>query len=87
MYNINYPEQVPFIALGEGLKASGHKVTLVSAFPSAQPPALREVSPKEVVEAVAASFRQLDLVTQRYEGGHPFTIWEMINYARKVQWK
>lgn len=67
------------------MKASGHKVTLVSAFPSAQPPALREVSPKEVVEAVAASFGQLNLVTQRYQGGQPFTIWEMINYARKVE--
>lgn len=77
---------MPFVTLGEGLKASGHKVTLVSAFPSAQPPALREVSPKEVVEAVAASFGQLNLVTQRYQGGQPYTIWEMINYARKVEW-
>lgn len=76
---------MPFVALGEGMKATGHKVTLVSAFPSAQPPALREVSPKKVVEAVAASFGQLDLVTQRYQGEQSFTIWEMINYARKVQ--
>ncbi|XP_076288138.1 UDP-glycosyltransferase family 50 member B3 [Lasioglossum baleicum] len=73
---------VPFIALGTSLKARGHNVTLVSAFPGpAANNGLQEFVPP-IFEAYVSNYTaEWDLVGARFHDELPISPWDAMRYA------
>ncbi|KZC13493.1 PREDICTED: UDP-glucuronosyltransferase 2C1 [Dufourea novaeangliae] len=73
---------VPFVALGTSLKARGHNVTLVSAFPGpAANNGLQEFVPP-IFEAYVGNYTsEWDLVGARFRNELPISPWDAMRYA------
>ncbi|XP_076238238.1 UDP-glycosyltransferase family 50 member B3 [Calliopsis andreniformis] len=73
---------VPFVALGSSLKARGHNVTLVSAFPGpAANNGLQEFVPP-IFEAYVGNYTsEWDLVGARFRDEMPISPWDAMRYA------
>ncbi|XP_076172011.1 UDP-glycosyltransferase family 50 member B3 [Ptiloglossa arizonensis] len=73
---------VPFVALGSSLKARGHNVTLLSAFPGpAANNGLRELVPP-IFEAYVGNYTsEWDLVGARFRDELPISPWDAMRYA------
>ncbi|XP_033336101.1 UDP-glycosyltransferase family 50 member B3 [Megalopta genalis] len=73
---------VPFIALGTSLKARGHNVTLVSAFPGpAANNGLQEFVPPIFKAYVGNYTSEWDLVGARFRDELPISPWDAMRYA------
>ncbi|XP_068977116.1 UDP-glucosyltransferase 2 [Bombus flavifrons] len=73
---------VPFVALGSSLKARGHNVTLLSAFPGpAANSGLQEFVPP-IFEAYVGNYTsEWDLVGARFRDEMPISPWDAMRYA------
>ncbi|XP_053974062.1 UDP-glucosyltransferase 2 [Hylaeus volcanicus] len=73
---------VPFVALGSSLKAKGHNVTLLSAFPGpAANSGLQEFVPP-ILEAYVGNYTsEWDLVGARFRDEMPISPWDAMRYA------
>ncbi|XP_076682180.1 UDP-glycosyltransferase family 50 member B3 [Andrena cerasifolii] len=72
----------PFVALGSSLKARGHNVTLVSAFPGpAANHGLQEFVPPDFEAYVGNYTSEWDLVGARFRDELPISPWDAMRYA------